>query len=51
MKSPGESRLSVPQLLADRSHGWRWVDRSGWTPEEEADNVKKAINGENGRAA
>jgi peptidoglycan/xylan/chitin deacetylase (PgdA/CDA1 family) len=28
------------------SHGWRWVDRSGWTPEEVVENVKKAINGE-----
>jgi len=28
------------------SHGWRWVDRSGWTPEEEVENVKKAIEGE-----
>lgn len=32
-------------MVADVSHGWRWVDRSGWTPEEEVDNVKKAING------
>jgi hypothetical protein len=32
-------------IIADGSHGWRWVDRSGWTPEEEVDNVKKAING------
>ena len=45
-KSPGESRLSASDALADVSHGWRWVDRSGWTPEEEVENVKKAINGE-----
>jgi hypothetical protein len=39
--------LSASDALADVSHGWRWVDRSGWTPEEEVENVKKAINGEN----
>jgi len=45
MKSPGELRLSTNDMLPDDSHGWRWVDRSGWTPEEEVENVKKAING------
>ncbi|KZV63513.1 carbohydrate esterase family 4 protein [Peniophora sp. CONT] len=25
------------------SHGWRWVDRSAWTVEEEAENARKAI--------
>ncbi|THU91045.1 carbohydrate esterase family 4 protein [Dendrothele bispora CBS 962.96] len=25
------------------SHGWRWVDRSDWTVEEEKENAKKAI--------
>ena len=27
------------------SHGWRWVDRSAWTVEEEAENARKAIHG------
>lgn len=27
------------------SHGWRWVDRSGWSAEEEAENAKKALRG------
>lgn len=31
--------------ILTRSHGWRWVDRSSWTEEEEVDNIKKAING------
>ncbi|KIK53041.1 carbohydrate esterase family 4 protein [Collybiopsis luxurians FD-317 M1] len=25
------------------SHGWRWVDRSGWTEEEEAENARKTL--------
>ncbi|KAK4686972.1 allantoinase, partial [Tremellales sp. Uapishka_1] len=25
------------------SHGWRWVDRSGWSEEEEEENVRKTI--------
>ncbi|KAF9058701.1 putative polysaccharide deacetylase family protein [Rhodocollybia butyracea] len=25
------------------SHGWRWIDRSGWTAEEEADNARKTL--------
>lgn len=27
------------------SHGWRWIDRSAWTVEEEEDNVRKTIRG------
>ena len=30
------------------SHGWRWVDRSGWAEDEECANVRKAIGGECG---
>ncbi|TFK33269.1 carbohydrate esterase family 4 protein [Crucibulum laeve] len=26
------------------SHGWRWVDRSKWTVEEEKENARKAIH-------
>lgn len=36
-------RTSVLQLT--RSHGWRWVDRSGWSVEEEVDNIHKAVDG------
>ncbi|RSH92494.1 hypothetical protein EHS25_008910 [Saitozyma podzolica] len=25
------------------SHGWRWIDRSAWTVEEEEENVRKTI--------
>ncbi|WRT67575.1 uncharacterized protein IL334_004547 [Kwoniella shivajii] len=25
------------------SHGWRWIDRSSWTENEEEDNVRKTI--------
>jgi hypothetical protein len=32
--------------LMRRSHGWRWVDRSGWSEEEEVENVRQAITGE-----
>jgi hypothetical protein len=46
-KLPGGFHSSESDILAEGSHGWRWVDRSGWTPEEEVENVKKAINGEN----
>jgi hypothetical protein len=42
---PGGFHSSESDILAKGSHGWRWVDRSGWTPEEEVENVKKAING------
>jgi peptidoglycan/xylan/chitin deacetylase (PgdA/CDA1 family) len=27
-------------------HGWRWVDRSGWSEEEEVENIRKAVKGE-----
>jgi peptidoglycan/xylan/chitin deacetylase (PgdA/CDA1 family) len=27
------------------SHGWRWIDRSAWTVEEEEENVRKTIRG------
>ena len=27
------------------SHGWRWVDRSVWSVEEEVENARKAIRG------
>lgn len=27
------------------SHGWRWIDRSGWTEEQEREYILKAING------
>lgn len=27
------------------SHGYRWVDRTSWTIEEEAEYARKAING------
>lgn len=41
---------SAPKLrfrdVTKGSHGWRWVDRSGWTEEEEVKYVKKAIEGE-----
>lgn len=35
----------VTSALIEYSHGWRWVDSSGWTDEREVENVKKAING------
>jgi hypothetical protein len=28
------------------SHGWRWVDRSSWSIEEETENVRKTIAGQ-----
>jgi peptidoglycan/xylan/chitin deacetylase (PgdA/CDA1 family) len=28
------------------SHGYRWIDRSSWTIEEEKENVRKAIKGD-----
>lgn len=31
------------------SHGWRWVDRSDWTEDEELQNAKQACRGEPGR--
>jgi hypothetical protein len=33
-------------MLIRRSHGWRWVDRSGWSEGEEVENVRQAITGE-----
>lgn len=39
----GERRREC--CLTYHSHGWRWVDRSNWTVEEEVENVKKAIDG------
>lgn len=36
------------KLVADghevASHGWRWVDRSQWSIEEEVDNIKKCVD-------
>jgi peptidoglycan/xylan/chitin deacetylase (PgdA/CDA1 family) len=39
-------RVTDDRALTFRSHGWRWVDRSVWTPEEETENVIKTIDGE-----
>ena len=36
---------SYVELVLICSHGWRWVDRSTWTEEEEVENIKKAISG------
>jgi hypothetical protein len=28
------------------SHGWRWLDRSAWTVDQEAEYIRKTVDGE-----
>lgn len=45
LMNPAVGKALVDDGHEIASHGWRWVDRSGWTVEEEEDNVRKTIDG------
>lgn len=44
LQNPQVGEWMVKEGHEVASHGWRWVDRSGWSAEEEVENVRKAIN-------
>jgi peptidoglycan/xylan/chitin deacetylase (PgdA/CDA1 family) len=44
--NPDVARAMVRDGHEVASHGWRWVDRSVWSEEEEHENVLKTIKGE-----
>ncbi|KAG7837463.1 hypothetical protein KL942_004351 [Ogataea angusta] len=42
-KNPQAGKAFVRGGHEVASHGWRWVDRSGWTAAEEKENVKRCV--------
>ncbi|KAH3688836.1 hypothetical protein WICPIJ_000180, partial [Wickerhamomyces pijperi] len=43
LKNPEVGKALVRDGHEIASHGWRWVDRSEWTIEEEKENVKRCV--------
>ncbi|RSH83778.1 hypothetical protein EHS25_005393 [Saitozyma podzolica] len=48
LMNPEVGRVMVQEGHEVASHGWRWVDRSGWSEEEEVENVRQAITAASG---